>query len=444
MRKAADSEFIYRLGVCIPGAQVVLKDILSFVRLTDDSLSRADFSSMWKHSSRVEYWESAQKWHQEVRRGESALIDTSGVTRSFPAPRRMLGVAAESQATIQFDLLIAADWSDGSLSARRSGALLHAAVAAGLKVAIIDLSSQRNSQQSRPPTASEVRELLYSGQIVKILETDVCRAALLVVDSAPSLEWVEHIRWACVVDSAVVMADDAPAEAARASFWSIVDCSRAMTAVFDVTPRWHATSVDLQQALDDVGVKATVGDVEYIVNYPWIPARPRGLRSTPVIGRVAPLRANGWAASGSDLRAAYPCDGSIDVRILGDTNAIERAFGERPVSWLVYRDRDIDLPAFLFQLDFYVHLSDQLPSRWEVEEILAAVAAKRVVVLDSRFEPSFGTLALYATASEVARTVRSYHDDPKQYERQVSRANDELSRRFDPDAPSRLLRSLLA
>lgn len=443
VRKAGDSEFIRRLQLGLEGTQVVLEEVLAFVRLTVGSLSRTEFSPSWRHPSRGEYWESCYRWYEDVERFGTAVIDTSGETRSFPAPRRFLGVAALAHMATEYDLVVAADWCSNRVWGTRAWNLLLTAISQGMTVGIVSLDIHSGRKRPGKKTAPEVRELIHQGVIDHVLPTDEVGIASLLVDGPHLLEFVDRTPWQCRVASATVIVDESPAEATTSSLWSVADVESALDDLFAIGATWQPSNGVVRDVLGAMGIETRASEIEPFLARYDLEVPPRIDHAVPVIGRLTPDDIRGWPADDGDLASVYPVDRSLDVRVLGRG----RCFGEHvrvnPGSWLRFGDYDLGLRAFLQQLDFYVHFGADRPSREDTGVILAAAAAGRVVILDPSYEPMFGNLALYCSPSQVANLIGGLHADADAYKRQVATGRNVLSTRFGAAVGSEVLAGLV-
>lgn len=444
VRKAADSEFIRRLQLAVQGRQVVMEEVLAFVRLTAGSLSRTEFSPGWRHPARGEYWESSDRWFREIERTGAACIDTSGVTRSFPAPRRFLGGSALELKEREFDVVIAADWCSTTILCTRAWGLLLAAVSLDLKVGIVSLDLHTGTDRGVKKTAVEVRELIHRGVIDHILPTDHVQIESLIVDGPHLLEFVDREPWLCDVERAVVVVDDAPAEASRSSLWSVGDVRAAMSSLFSVSPTWRTTSASSHEVLESIGVDTQGVDIAPFVMEGPSTVADRALTSVPVIGRWSSGRRGEWPAAEADFAFAYPSSSSFDVRILGRDLRVDHDIRRHSANWVRYGVREIALLPFLQQLDFYVYFSEKPPSRDEIGAILAAAQAGRVAILDPALEPLFGAVALYVAPQDVQNEIRALHQDRSAYDHQVEVSRRALTEEFGRDAGARAIESLLS
>src|SRR5699024_6832049 len=83
-RKAADTEFHFRLSAATGRPVGRVRAPLSIIRIMPDSLSRGDFSSGWKHSSRRSFRSSYEYWHRTSSRDELLYCDAQSVEVKIP------------------------------------------------------------------------------------------------------------------------------------------------------------------------------------------------------------------------------------------------------------------------------------------------------------------------------------------------------------------------
>src|SRR5699024_9235794 len=105
-RKGADSEFRIRLEK-YTGKQIKrVKKPLYLTRLSNNSLSRADFKPGWSHPARRSFWNACLHWHRTASRSSLRLIGNN--TSPLPIPNRFR--TAPYTEPRNFDVVFACDW----------------------------------------------------------------------------------------------------------------------------------------------------------------------------------------------------------------------------------------------------------------------------------------------------------------------------------------------
>lgn len=429
VRKAADTEFIRRLRAALPGRQVLLAEALAFVRLTGGSLSRTDFKPGWNHPTRSEYAEAADWWHRSIFKGASARISDSPSVRTFPAPQRF--VSAQLDRAPEYDLIVVADFSSPLVVAGPGWQLMYDAVKRGERVGVLPLDNPyRVETAGRTRITDAARELLNSGVVTRVFPDEDAVCGRLVVDDPAILQFADHSMWGLKVSHVDVLCHTGPVEVESTSYWSHADCVQMLADVLPASrPTWVAVNGTVRQLLNDSGLIATepapvaaVGiSRELFVNGPRQSGRP-------VIGRIGSRAQTGWLQTKDELTAAYPQDGSLDVRILGDLGTTTRTLGEAPARWLHYHGTDVGLDSFLAQLDVYVHASLAPPTLLEERVMMRAIGFGTPVVLIAPESSLPAGAVIRCEAGEVRAEVKSLCESPSRYQDAVEQARGALER----------------
>jgi len=176
----------------------------------------------------------------------------------------------------------------------------------------------------------------------------------------------------------------------------------------------------------------------------WSHPRTEWRADRPVIGRHSRDSPQKWPRDPAVLRAVYPDDGSILVRVLGGASAVEGVLGRIPPGWHVQPFGGQAPRDFLADLDFFVYFHDP---RW-VEAfgrtILEAMASGVPAILPPHFEPTFKDAATYAEPADVAALVHRLRGDRAAYEALVARAREQARHRFSHDTHRRRIAELIA
>jgi hypothetical protein len=423
VRKGGDSEFIQRLCEQLPGEQAIITDILAIVRLTTGSLSRTDFAAGWNHPSRAEYWEAAKWWHDQLACGAGDVVDTSGKTRSFPAPRRFISAAQAEGMRSKYDVVLLGDFSTNSPWTSWAWNQLQLRREHPGTVGIIHLNTPARPSGRPPRIMPEVRALIHSGEVERILPTDVVSVGTLVVCDVAILEMQEQSRWSLSCENATVLAETPPAESSERSFWSVRDVSVSAESMFGVTSiTWVAGDVEVQASLLAHGLDVQSNRADFFLYKEKISVACRYPSTIPVVGRCAPELVGGWPSDVEDLKRVYPFDGRADVRIFGSTRTFHDAGWSEPSRWLWYDHEKYQYSNFVQQLDFYIHFGEEAPSTSEVRAILAVMLAGRVVVIDEKFDYLFGEAAVSCSIDDLEATIGRFHRDSEIYSTQVGLA----------------------
>jgi hypothetical protein len=162
-----------------------------------------------------------------------------------------------------------------------------------------------------------------------------------------------------------------------------------------------------------------------------------------VIGRHSrpdPLK---WPADADALRAAYPVDGSVRVRVLGGAEPVAAVLGEVPRSWEVLPFGGDDVDSFLGTLDAFVyhHHPDLVEAFGRT--VLEALARRVLAVVPPHFAEVFGEACVYAEPHETITAIRALRADPERLTAQLDRATAIVRERFSHEAHQRRLAELV-
>ena len=153
-----------------------------------------------------------------------------------------------------------------------------------------------------------------------------------------------------------------------------------------------------------------------------------------VIGRHSRPDPMKWPGTTEELTAAYPIDGSVEVRVLGGADPATELLGETPDSWNVL-PFGAQAPAdFLAGLDALVYYHHRNMVEAFGRTVLEALAVGIPVVVAPTFESTFGGACLYAEPIGAVAAVRRLLADPDAVERQLATADRILHERFSHDA----------
>jgi hypothetical protein len=217
---------------------------------------------------------------------------------------------------------------------------------------------------------------------------------------------------------------------------------------------WAPVSPTVRAALHDVTL--TEHDwVEVIDPEAWhrttsIPAGDESAASRAgraddrlVIGRHSRPDALKWPDEADAIRAAYPTDASVRVRILGGADAAIAVLGETPSNWEVLAFGAVDPAEFLAGLDGFVYFHHPDLTEAFGRTILEALAARVPAVVPAHFEPLFGDACLYATPDTAIETVQALLADDDARLRHTERASQMVEERFSHDAHRARLAALI-
>ena len=131
-----------------------------------------------------------------------------------------------------------------------------------------------------------------------------------------------------------------------------------------------------------------------------------------VIGRHSRPDRLKWPDDPRTLRAVYPTDGTVRVRVLGGADAVADVLGEVPAAWEVLPFGAVDPRDFLAGLDAFVYFHHPDLTEAFGRTVLEALAVGIPVVVPDHFRPIFGSTCLYADPADALHTVRALLADP--------------------------------
>jgi O-antigen biosynthesis protein len=424
VRKAADSEYIGRMQATFGPRAVRHLDSepLALIRLSTGSLSRAEIKPHWMHPGRTAYSSAYLRWHQLIGAGAvSPYRPADGSDRPFAAPAHLRGVSTEAE----FDVVVVADWRFLESAQRTAIDEMRALVAAGLRVAVLQLESYRAVQLKRMPLAAPIQDLINDGTIGQVAAADRTRAGLVLVRQAAVLQFTAGVQSGLAGGQVIVVAD---CPAARPDGtdrrYEPATCSDAARRMFGADPTWVAQDAGVRASLTAVPVAER--DWPTVLAPPgWVEERAAASRG-PILAGVDLCDAANWPPDVGETLAVFRHLPSADVRV---------RFPDRPQAqvalsrgWLGYPASDIEPRPFLHQLDFYLHFAPSCYSRPALE----AAAMGCVVVTDERFAGLYGDAAVYCSPDEVPHLIARYQADPVLFAEQSRRGRAVVARAHDP------------
>ena len=315
-----------------------------------------------------------------------------------------------------------------------------AATDAGYRIGLVHLANPRLGRSL--PVHPGLRALLDEARARLLLPGEPATARLgMVKHPIVFAEWPGG-RFPIEVERVLITVGQVPADR-HGAYYDPVAIDGAVTEAFGHAPLWAPVSGTVRSTL--TGVELSDDDwLEVIDLDAWssaplteaTPTRAAGDAPDPriVIGRHSRPDARKWPATADEIRAAYPVDGSVRVRILGGADAAVDVLGEVPEHWEVLPFGSITAQEFLAGLDAFVYFHHPDLTEAFGRTILEAIAAGVPAVVPAHFEPLFGEACLYGTPDTAIATVRTLVADPAARQQHVQRARDIAERRFGHDA----------
>ncbi|MCH7231753.1 methyltransferase domain-containing protein [Glycomyces sp. L485] len=137
-----------------------------------------------------------------------------------------------------------------------------------------------------------------------------------------------------------------------------------------------------------------------------------------------------WPEDPETLLRCYPDREPFEIHVLGGAETPTRILGSLPSNWTVHAFNDLSARDFLAQIDIMAYFisTDGLEAFGRAP--LEAMAAGVPVVMDRRFEPTFGPAAVYCEPDEVASVAERLCADPEAHAAQQSAAWKHLTDHF--------------
>jgi hypothetical protein len=438
LRKAADSEYIGRIRAAFGADRVRHVDSppLALIRLSANSLSRAEIKPHWMHPARTAYTSAYLRHHELIEAGLApAHRPADGSRRPFPAPGHLRG--ADPGEVARYDVLMVADWRFLESAQRTAVDEMAALAAAGLRVAVLQLESYRAVHLKRQPLCAPVQDLVNAGVVDRVGTHERAEVVLVVVRQAAVLQFVGGEAGSgpggatgIAAERVVVVADRAPVRGDGTDCRYVpADCAEAVRRLFGAEPVW---------APQDPGVRAllrtekAVSDRDFptAIAPPGFVAGRTGRLPEPAVAGTDLCDAAAWPPDAADSLAVLRLLSGVDLRVrLPDRPELAV---ELPQAWLGYQAADVDARSFLHQLDFYLHFPPRESAEWYSRPALEAAAVGCVVVMPERYAGFYGDAAVYCGRSEVGPLIARYRADPGLFAEQSRRARSVVARAHDP------------
>lgn len=428
VRKAADSEFRERLETWWGDQVVLLPEPLYMIRMSPGSLSRADFRPGWSHHARRAFWSAYKNWHATADRDDLQIDPT---LRNLPvpatAPQRIAG--PEWAQGDRCDVCIVADWRGESAEQRAALDELRSLLDSGLEVAILhaDTPWGGHTQTPRALTA-EVQQLVTDGRVRRVFTDEYVDVRLLLIRDPAAVDYARRLRSSLQADRVLLVAHSNPAERPRTLRTYDPHHAHVMARqLFGQEPSWVVPLGQDAAAFEAGFDLATISDVYPVTLDTERFSGTRLVRSGGrlVIGRDAINDVREWPDK-DDLIAAYPSDGSVELRVLGDARGAVRVLGERRVSddWLEFRNREISAGIFWRTLDGVFLYKGYESGHGFERGVLEALSAGTPVVAGTALAQPFGGAVLAAHPEDAIATLESLLSEPRRLSQQRQRGQD--------------------
>jgi hypothetical protein len=350
--------------------------------------------------------------------------------RPFATPSRIL--TGQPRRGAHYDAILISDFRHvGGTTASNHQELL-AQVQAGVKTAVVQVD--RYGYDVDRGVNAGIQELIDAAQIDELVEGDAASADVAVI-RFPAI-FAEPQRYLPVIRTGAlrVVVNQTPRRmAGEAPFYDIHAARRNVADWLGQRGDWVPIGPQVRDGLtlDGDGDLLTAENWFNIIDVDaWEVARPDWQDSRPVIGRHGRDAIEKWPTKAAAIRAAYPDDGTMRVRVLGGASIPEKILGTKLRTWEVLPFNSVHPRDFLASLDFFVFFPHEERIEAFGRTIIEAMASGCLTILPHVFEPLFGETALYCEPEEAQALVKRYFADRAAYLAHTERASQIVRERF--------------
>jgi hypothetical protein len=285
-------------------------------------------------------------------------------------------------------------------------------------------------------------EELVDGESVSLIGLDdVVECELAVVRPPAALMKPVEQRPSISAGNTIVVVDRAPfaycgPAGTRERLWDIATVDRHVTDWLG-RPTWYAGGPAVRQALFEHHAEEVAEiDMAFLVWNEAIEVGKWRLDGERVpdgrirIGRHSCGDVLKWPEDPGTLRRCYPGRDPFEIHVLEGAASSTCKLGDLPANWTVHPFGSMSAKEFLGQIDVMVYFVASDGVEVFGRETLEAMAAGVPVIMDRRFEPTFGPAAIYCEPSEVAAVAARLTADPDAYAAQRSAASDHVAEHF--------------
>lgn len=432
VRKAGDTELYLRIERLTQKNVHDLKVPLTVIRKAAGSLSNSEFRAGWSHPARRNFKTSYKHWHENASDAELALNE--GAPPNLSVPHRFQ-VAPDGDAS-RFDVIFAGDWHPFGGPQRSMLEEVKALLAAGKRVGVMHLEPARFMSSKERSIGTQILELINTGQVSSVLYDDPAVTDLLILRYPPIMQFPPAEPSNVEAGKVVIVANQAPEELDGSDIRYIPSMVQKHTeSAFNAEVSWVPQSDMVRERLENRLADAVLEEFNFpgILNIDeWFVERDRFRSTLPVVGRHSRDDSMKWPERAVDIRAAYPLDGTFDIRILGGAKSALQGLKRStiPGGWTVYGKNYMTPQKFLKTLDFYVFFQHSNAVEAFGRSILEAIASGLVVILPDKFRPVFGEAAVYATADQTVDVIREFYQNRSKYVHQVQKSRKFVQANF--------------
>jgi len=437
VRKAADSEFRERLEAWAGQPTQVIDHPLYMIRISYGSLSRMDFRPGWSHSARRAFWSSYKLWHRSASR-EELQIDASGDVAGIPssAPERIAG--REWAKDKRFDVCIVADWRGNTPQQRAARDELTALADTDLEVAVLHIDTPWGQGTEPRSLHPEVQRLISTGQVDRIFVDEQVDVDLMLVRAPETMDFARRTLSELRCGQTVLIGHGALAHRrTEVRDYDPANAHATARMMFGREPIWSLPEGDPADGVANrFGIP--VGGETYPLyvdtgRYSGIRLR-RPAGGPLVLGCVAINDTLAWPER-DDLLAAFPFDGTEEVRVLGDARGAVREIEETriPANWVQFRENETDSALFWRTVDAAVFLGRELEGPSIDRSVLEALATGTLVLAGMSSASKYQGAVVPISPEETVSMVRSVSEDSERMEK-ILRHSKQLIKNFSDPA----------
>lgn len=448
LNRAADAEFHDRIFAAT-GQRVNQIDTppLSFMRARSGSLTSGEINKGALDFGRQTYGLLYGAWHEKIKSSSSPTVEAGAFDperRPFMVPKNFL----PKQRTVQlgkFDVIYCTDFRFPGGNSTLTNSEIRAAVAAGLRVGIVQLDSPvlRAPRAINPNIASTLLDL----EVPVLTIEDPVETALLIIRNPTVLQYAENLTSSISPDRVIVVANTAPASiGGRDACYNMATCAANAETVWSARAEVIAESPQTRSLIvamepdTEVSEEFWPGFVEDDTLSTSRSVRPD---TKPTVGRHSRDHRLKWPDSEEAIRAAYHSPELFETRILGGADSVKQVADLHSLGCEVLPFGALDAPEFLKDVDFWVYMHSSALVESFGMAIVEAMASGCVVVLPPYMEGLFGNGAIYAEPGDIQSVVGNLWSDAELFESQSARGISVVRERFSSSAYAQRLASLV-
>lgn len=452
VRKAADTEYARRLEAATGRRVHQSRDVLVLMRTDAESLSAADFSRGWRHSSRHEYKNAYAGWHRRIAAGADPWLDPDGPPQIAGPARWSSAPRVPGAPRPHVDVVMAGDWRRYGGPQRSMLEEIRALLEDGRTVGVMHLEAMRFMVSGDDPLCAPVQKLLDEGRVRLVHLDDQVDVDVVMLRYPPILQYPPFVARRPDGSTPVVrprhlllVANQAPAEADGSDQrYVVADVTRHARELFGADPVWVPQGPSIRRILEvecGPGELADWDDPGLIDGAAWqvrSPDDPVG--EVPVVGRYSRDDRIKFPTRWETMVAAHDFGPGVEVRMMGARSTVHRLqqaaldAGEpvlQPSSpWEILPHGSMDVLDLLGGLDVFVYVDNPDAHEAFGRSLLEAAASGVPVVTIPKHRDTFGDLLLYAEPHDVPAVVDRLLTDPEFYAARVAHQIQAVAERY--------------